>query len=105
MPLLLAAVSWRVVSARQVIIWCMSIPWRRATHIPRFRTAVIIWKTGARKRYNTRLFSHRYTKLTCRTFVLTYSFQFCLALTSRKQYKVQEVQPTGTELILSRSLG
>jgi len=105
MPVLLATVSWRLVSTRQVIIWCMSVPWRRATNIPCFRTAVIIWKTGVRKRYNTRLCSYRYTKLTCRTFLHTNSFQVCLVLTSRKQYKVQELQPTGTELVLSRSLG
>lgn len=104
MAVLFATASWRLVSVRQVIIWYMSIPWRRATNTPCVRTVVIIRKTGVRKRYNTLFFSHHYMKLTCRTLLHITSFQLCLVLTCRKQYKVQEVQPTGTELVLSRSL-
>ena len=100
MAVLLGTVSWCLVSATQVIIWYM----RRATNIACVRTAVIVRKTGVRKRYKARLFSHHYTKLTCRTFLHITSSQLCLVLTSGKQYKVQEVQPTGTELVLSRSL-
>lgn len=104
MAVLLATASWRLVSARQVIIWYMSIPWRRATNTTCVRTAVIIRKTGVRKRHNTFFFSRHYTKLTCTTLLLITSSQLCLVLTSRKQYKVQEVWPTGTELVLSGSL-